>query len=385
MRSVLVALALIFLASLFFSIAVNSLALALMALAWIALMAAEKRWVVQRTPLDFYFLAWVLAEIVSTVQSVNPAQSLFFSRRLLLIGIVYFFATEAVNLNFAKKSLAVMLLGAAIAAVYGVLYYFLGPENIQRLGIFQIYMTTSTLMFMSGLLLIPFVIHPGTPTKVRWWAGVALVPVLLALYATVTRGAYLAVSVGFLLIALLRNKKLVIVLLVVIVVVFILAPPYVIGRLQSIVDLHHPENLTRIAMWKTALRIFADHPWFGIGDVDVRETYLLYKDADDPAEHGHLHNVMIQLLVNLGIVGLLAVAALFVRIFVVEWKVFRKVKSSWFEGSVALGALALFTGFQVNGLVEWSFGDQEVVIMLWVSLGLSLAMGRLAESGRDGT
>lgn len=377
MRNLLIGVTMIFLASVFFSIAVNSLSLGLMALTWCGLMLAEKRWVVRRTPLDFYFLAWVLAELVSTTLSDNPAQSLLFSKRLLLVGIAYFFSTEGVNIALAKRWVAVLLGAAAVAGAYGAFHYFLGPEHMMRLGIFQIYMTTSTLMMMSGVMLVPFAIHPGTPKKVRWWAGIALVPVVLALYATVTRGAYLAFMAGILFIALVRNRRLVILLLVVVVLVFVFAPPYVTGRLYSIMDVHHPDNVTRIAMWKTGLRIFADHPFFGIGDIDVHETYLRYKDADDPAQLGHLHNVVLQVLVNLGIVGLLVVLALFVRIFITEWRVYREVKDSWFEGSVVLGALALFVGFQVNGLVEWSFGDQEVVIMLWTSLGLTLAMGRM--------
>jgi len=376
MKNLLVGLTLIFLASIFFSIAVNSLALGMMAIVWTGLMVAEKRWVVRRTALDFYFLAWVLAELVSTVLSENTSQSLLFSKRLLLIGIAYLFATEAVDLRFAQQCVAVLLGAATAAAAYGAARYFIAPETIVRLGIFQIYMTTSTLMVMAGLMLVPFIIHPGTPEKVRWFAGIALIPVVLALYATVTRGGYLAFTAGILFIALVRNKRLVIAFLIIIVVVIVFAPPYVVSRIQSIVDLDHPENLTRIAMWKTGLRIFADHPFFGIGDIDVHEAYLRYKDADDPAQIGHLHNVVMQVLVNLGIVGLLVVLALFVRIFVTEWRIYRRVKDSWFAGSVVLGALALFVGFQVNGLVEWSFGDQEVVIMLWVSAGLALAMGR---------
>jgi len=32
-------------------------------------------------------------------------------------------------------------------------------------------------------------------------------------------------------------------------------------------------------------------------------------------------------------------------------------------------------------LTEWSFGDQEVVLLFWTTLGLTLAIGRLTEKG----
>ncbi|MBP1655187.1 MAG: hypothetical protein H6Q28_1743, partial [Bacteroidetes bacterium] len=41
-----------------------------------------------------------------------------------------------------------------------------------------------------------------------------------------------------------------------------------------------------------------------------------------------------------------------------------------------LGALAVFVGVQVHGLTEWSFGDQEIAVLLWISLGLTMAVAR---------
>jgi hypothetical protein len=81
--------------------------------------------------------------------------------------------------------------------------------------------------------------------------------------------------------------------------------------------------------------------------------------------------------VTLGLAGFVALTALFVTIAVTEWRVYKYVKDEWFRGSVALGALAVFVGFHVMGLTEWSFGDQEVVILLWVTVGMSLAVGRM--------
>jgi hypothetical protein len=72
---------------------------------------------------------------------------------------------------------------------------------------------------------------------------------------------------------------------------------------------------------------------------------------------------------------------MFVRVFVVEWRIYKKVREDWLAGSFVLGALAVFVGFQINGLTEWSFGDQEVVLLFWTTLGLTLALERLAKKG----
>ena len=119
----------------------------------------------------------------------------------------------------------------------------------------------------------------------------------------------------------------------------------------------------------------------GVGDIDLRELYDQYTTVRNPEHHGHLHNVPLQVLVTLGAVGFIALYALFVRIGITEWKIYREARSDWFRGSIALGALGVFVGFHVMGLTEWSFGDQEVVILFWISVALSLVAGRLSGTG----
>lgn len=379
---VLLVAATLFLSSLFFSIGVNSLSLGLMALAWVGMMLVQRKALIRSTPLDWFFLAYVGAELLSTVFSVRPEQSLLFSKRLLLIAVVYFFASMPASEGRAKWYIAVLLGSAAIVAFIGVLkLIFADPETTKRLGIFQFYMTTSELMMMAALLVVPFIIHPKTPANVRWFCLAGLAPIVISLYATVTRGAYLAAAAGLVFIAFVRNKKLIFPFLVLALLFIVYAPPYVQDRLKSIVDLHHPENVSRVMLWSAGLRIFADHPIVGVGDIDLHELFVQYSPPGSELPWGHLHNVLLQILVTLGIVGFGAIVTMFVRILMTEWRVYKKVKDDWMAGSFVLGALAAFVGFHVNGLTEWSFGDQEVVLLFWTTLGLTLSLERLAEKG----
>jgi len=375
---------LLFLASCYFSIAVNSLSLGLMAICWAGLMAVERRWTVVSTPYDWFFLAWIVAELLSTAFSQNVSQSLLFSKRLLLIGIVYFFAAQITSQEKGKLVMLTLLGTATAVAMLGVGKLLLaGPGGVTRLGIFQFYMTTSELLMIALLLTMPFAAHPRTPPRWRIAAILAVIPMGISLYATVTRGAYLAAAAGLLFIALARNIKLIIPLVLLIALLLMFAPPYVQQRIASITDLQHPENATRIMLWSAGIKIFTHYPVVGVGDIDLRELYDRYADVENPEHHGHLHNVPLQVLVTLGIVGFCAVYALFAEIAVTEWRMFTRVRDEWFRGSVALGALAVFVGFHVMGLTEWSFGDQEVVILFWVSVGMSLALGTMVPTARE--
>jgi len=164
-------------------------------------------------------------------------------------------------------------------------------------------------------------------------------------------------------------------LVVIVLLVILFAPPYVENRIRSIFDPHHPENVTRIELWKTGIRIFKDHPIVGVGDIDGGKLIDQYADPSLPRVWGHVHSTPIQILVNYGVLGFIALTALFVKIFATEWKILQRVRNEWFKGSFVLGALATLVGFSVMGLTEWSFGDQEVITLIWTTLGLVLAMG----------
>jgi hypothetical protein len=52
-------------------------------------------------------------------------------------------------------------------------------------------------------------------------------------------------------------------------------------------------------------------------------------------------------------------------------------KHDWLLGSLSLGALASYAGFHIMGLFEWNFGDHEIAVLLWLTVGLSLASAKI--------
>lgn len=377
LRLALAAVTLIFLASSFFSIAVNSISLGLVFLLWVAAMIVDPSLRPGRTILDYAFLAYVCAELLATAFSLDPARSFMNARRVLLIGIVYALASTLQEEREQKRAVAVLLGAAGVVGLIGVVKVLLGWIDVnQRLGVFQFYMTTAGVMMIATLLLVPFIVHPATPRRVRLAAIVALLPVVISLYATVTRGAYVAVVAGALAIAVIRNRKLLIPFAAIIALTVIFAPPYVESRIRSIVDLQHPDNSSRLMVWTASARIIAEYPILGVGDIDLGALFRKYAPPGYLDLWGHSHNNALHFLATLGVVGFAAVLWMFVRIWTAAWRVHRVMREEWFGGSVALGALAAFVGVQVHGLTEWSFGDQEVAVLLWISLGLAMAVAR---------
>lgn len=77
-----------------FSIAVHSIGFGAALILWAIKMVVARKWEVRRTPLDYFFLAYAVAEILSTVFSLHPSESLINMKRLILIAIVYLSAAS---------------------------------------------------------------------------------------------------------------------------------------------------------------------------------------------------------------------------------------------------------------------------------------------------
>ena len=61
------------------------------------------------------------------------------------------------------------------------------------------------------------------------------------------------------------------------------------------------------------------------------------------------------------------------------WRTIRSgAKHNWIDRGILLGALGGLAGFITSGLVHYNWGDSEVVMILYMIMGLSLALQRQA-------
>ncbi|MDP4116373.1 MAG: O-antigen ligase family protein [Bacteroidota bacterium] len=151
------------------------------------------------------------------------------------------------------------------------------------------------------------------------------------------------------------------------------------SRILSVIDPYQPANYNRFAFWRAGIKIFKDHPVFGVGDIDFNSIYKQYKRTYDKEIQGHLHNNFIHILAALGLFGFLAFVYLIFRIFKVNISLYRKVKDIPIASSYALGAIGCITFIVVSGLTELNFFDHEVATLLWFSIGLNIAFLRNAQ------
>jgi len=113
-------------------------------------------------------------------------------------------------------------------------------------------------------------------------------------------------------------------------------------------------------MAEAGIEIIKDYPLFGVGPANVKEIYPLYRKHDAPRFRiPHLHNNLIQLWAERGVLAL--VAYLLLQILFL-----RQCAQAWGGPAMKFAevGVAVAVGLASAGFFEFNFGDTEVFWML---------------------
>lgn len=158
-------------------------------------------------------------------------------------------------------------------------------------------------------------------------------------------------------------------------------------RAASTVSLDDPSNRDRLAMAVTGFRLIEAYPFLGIGPGRMERVYPAWRvEWGVNAENPHLHNNLLQIAAERGLLGLAAWLWMMGAFVLVAWRVLRTQGAGGSGGPEARAALAALAGFLAMGMFEYNFSDSEVLMALLyvVSLPLAAAAGlRSAETPGD--
>jgi putative inorganic carbon (HCO3(-)) transporter len=140
-------------------------------------------------------------------------------------------------------------------------------------------------------------------------------------------------------------------------------PMSLFSRMVSSFDTRQSSNLDRIRMIEAGVEIIKDYPLLGVGPANIKEVYPLYRKPDAPRFRiPHLHNNVIQLWAERGVVGL-AAYILLIALFL------RECARGWHgpQSRFAEVGVAVTVGLAAAGMFEFNFGDTEV---FWIMLDI---------------
>jgi O-antigen ligase len=148
------------------------------------------------------------------------------------------------------------------------------------------------------------------------------------------------------------------------------------SKLNSIWDPFMPSNTTRLSLWRVGWEIFKDYPIFGVGDIDMGEYQKKYRKYYEKEIHGHLHNNFVHVLATLGLFGFLAVCYMLVKMYIINFDIYKNRKNKNFISSYSLGAIGALSAFIVAGLTEQNIWDHEISTLVYFTFAFNIALNR---------
>lgn len=106
----------------------------------------------------------------------------------------------------------------------------------------------------------------------------------------------------------------------------------------------------RIAHWQAAEWMARDNPWTGVGFDNYEVAYSTYALMEWQNPLGHAHNYYLNLLAEIGIIGLLAY--LFTWLSIALITVYVSVRSTGIERMWSIGLLGTWTYIAIHSLVD---------------------------------
>lgn len=137
---------------------------------------------------------------------------------------------------------------------------------------------------------------------------------------------------------------------------------------------------TRVELWRTASKIFLDHPLLGVGNHRFRNALEDYKrDGKVVAQlepFSHPHNEILKFSAESGLLGLLSLALLYFVPLSIGWRAYRRAPT---VRNPALLLVVFSFGFLIAGLVDVILAWHSVIMFYGVVTSVLIAHVDIAE------
>lgn len=256
--------------------------------------------------------------------------------------------------------------------------------------------STATFLASHMLMAIPVMYLLWHKSIVADWAkklaGVSFFFSIVVLYASGTRGAWVAfafVMIVFILLAKEDRKSILkgaIGILLIVIGLCLFVPSFQ-SRIVSISNVKTDQsNLDRVYMWESACNIVKDYPIFGVGQdqfVYAYNDYYILPQAThaQPGVHGfgHPHNNILQVAAEQGTIGLIAFFLLHGYFFIRLYRQYRQEPGN----SYGIIGLLVLIGIHLEGMTDSNIGQVPIMREYWLLMGMFFVGGVIEQKNKN--
>jgi putative inorganic carbon (HCO3(-)) transporter len=219
---------------------------------------------------------------------------------------------------------------------------------------------------------------PQFPTPLRWLKiviGFAGLVLFVALGFTQSRGAAIALAIGWFALLILYKRKLLLALPVAVFGTYLVTRAIGFGAMSDLLLSAGPAKgwTGRQEVWSSATRMLRAMPFTGIGMGTFSEIQPLLFPFVRGWQPTHAHNLFLQVGVDLGIPGLVAYVAILTSCLLVAWQAWRTFRDFGQRDleALAAGVFASLIAMITHGLVDAPLWGTKPSIVAWFFMGLA--------------
>ncbi len=310
---------------------------------------------------------------------------------------VYFLIVNLIRTElWIKRCVTALVSSGVIVSLIGIAQYLMGylPNNAwldtdyfydikgRVVSLFD----NPNILAVYLVIVLPFALYMFSQAKsgkTKLLGGISVISILLCTLLTWSRGAWISAIFCILLFALIYSKKtfryIFLGCFIIPVLPFFL-PQSVVRRFASIGNLADSSTMYRVYTWRGTVNAIADHFMGGIGygPTAFQNIYPQYAYAGiEAAEHSH--NLFLQILLGLGISGLV-VFALVIFLFMQMNLEYIKTSKDVSQKLIVAAAICSVLSTLLFGVFDYVWYSYRIFFLFWAVIAIACACVRVGKN-----
>jgi putative inorganic carbon (HCO3(-)) transporter len=340
----------------------------------------DRRHLVWRSPFLIPTLLFVVAGAIAVITAPNRVAGLGLYRAYLLEPMA--FALVLINVVRTPQRAVLVVgglaTGATVAGLANSIVVLAGLLNhtydVTQTPPVVIYSTANAV----ALYVVPVVAVAGSlalyarrPVQLGGLAVFIAGVIITSL--SFSRGGYLALAAVVAGLALSHRRRwLLLGVALVGAVGLVLVPPIRHRILIETQNVYGNTVFSRLDLWSAAVKLIRERPLFGAGLSGFQtRSAPFFSHANTTANFIDPHNIVLNFWVETGLLGLIAIAWIFVVGFRVTWRGWRNGDSEW--SPYQLGVMLALVAVIVHGMVDVPYFKNDLSLEFWALLAIAWA------------
>lgn len=350
-----------------------------------------------RHPISIFIIMHIFWMIITTVTSQIPIVSVKYTlMQLWYILPVFFFGQVVMDTKQKIYNFFILIIVAiTFTSIYTTIHHFIyGFGRDEGKWVMQPFYNDHTAYGAVLALILPALIGMITRSTmnrfIKSYLIIAFVFVSIGIFLSYSRATWLSIALAlvFYIILVFRIRIRYIVLGVMLVLMLIIlnwnaiiqrleqnrqdSSQHFVEHVQSITNIRtDASNLERINRWKSAIRMFQDHPVFGTGSGTYQFLYAPYQKykektiiSTNAGDRGNAHSEYLGPLAERGLPGLIFFVAIILAVYVTGIRAYYRVYDKEIKMILAVTLTGLTT-YVIHGFMNNFLDTNTASVLFW--------------------